>query len=182
MELMSLEIIMGCMFSGKSTELIRRVHRFQSIGKRVCVINHTTDTRTDDAVETHYGEKVSALKYVHLMNFIEVGHALTYDVICIDEAQFFGDLFSSVITLVDIYGLHVIVAGLSGDFQRNHFGEMHLLIPKADDIHFCKAYCGLCKDVNKPAVFTKRLTDSKELVDIGASGKYVAVCRKCYLV
>ena len=96
---------MGCMFSGKSTELIRRVHRFQSIGKRVCVINHTTDTRTDDAVQTHYGEKVSALKYVHLMNFINVGHALTYDVICIDEAQFFGDLFSSVITLVDIYGL-----------------------------------------------------------------------------
>ena len=93
------------------------------------MINHTTDTRTDDAVQTHYGEKVSALKYVHLMNFIEVGHALTYDVICIDEAQFFGDLFSSVITLVDIYGLHVIVAGLSGDFQRNHFGEMHLLIP-----------------------------------------------------
>ena len=55
-------------------------------------------------METHYGEKVSALKYVHLRNFIEVGHALTYDVICIDEAQFFGDLFSSVITLVDIYG------------------------------------------------------------------------------
>ena len=106
-ELMSLEIIMGCMFSGKSTELIRRIHRFQSIGKRVCVINHTTDTRTDDAVQTHYGEKVSALKYVHLMNFIEVGHALTYDVICIDEAQFFGDLFSSVITISQKKALNI---------------------------------------------------------------------------
>ena len=59
----------------------------------------------------------------------------------------------------------MIVAGLSGDFQGNHFGEMHLLIPKADDIHFCKAYCGLCKDVNKPAVFTKRL--SKSTIRVG---------------
>ena len=119
---------MGCMFSGKSTELIRRVHRFQSIGKRVCVINHTTDTRTDDAVQTHYGEKVSALKYVHLMNFIEVGHALTYDVICID------DVFRGLVFFGDYVGRYIRVArdcgwGLSGDFQRNHFGEMHLLIP-----------------------------------------------------
>ena len=178
---MSLELILGCMFSGKSTELIRRVRRYQSIGKKVCVINHNADTRTGDKVETHYGDTVKALKCVHLSNFMNSGTFTAFEVICIDEAQFFGDLYDMVMSMVDLYGLHVIVAGLSGDFQRNHFGEIHRLIPKADDIHFCKAYCGMCKDMNKPAVFTMRLSKSVELVEVGASDKYVAVCRKCYL-
>ena len=177
---MSLELIIGCMFSGKSTELIRRIRRFQSIGKKVCVINHNSDIRTTDKVETHYGDNLKALKYVHLMNFINVDDACTYDVICIDEGQFFGDLYASVMILVEVYGLHVIVAGLNGDYKRESFGDMLKLVLKTDDIHFCKAYCGLCKNGTE-ATFTKRISDGKDQVDVGASDKYIAVCRKCYL-
>ena len=172
---------MGCMFSGKSTELIRRIRRFQSIGKKVCVINHNSDTRTTDKVETHYGDTIKAIKYVHLMNFINVGDACIYDVICIDEGQFFGDLCTSVMILVEVYGLHVIVAGLSGDYRREPFGDILKLILKAEDVMFCTAYCGICKD-GTVAPFTKRISDGKDQVDVGASDKYIAVCRKCYLL
>lgn len=178
---MSLELIIGCMFSGKSTELIRRIRRFQSIGKSVCVLNHNNDTRTEDKVETHYGDGIHSLKYTNLMNFVNtIQDNDTYDVICIDEAQFFGDLLVGVKVLVDVQRYHVIIAGLSGDYRRNNFGDIHKLIPLADDIQLCKAYCGICKDVNVMATNTKRIAGGKELVEVGASDKYVAVCRNCY--
>ena len=178
---MSLELIMGCMFSGKTTELIRRIRRFQSIGKKVCVINHNADTRTTDKVETHYGDNVKAMKYVHLMNFVnDYSNTQTYDVICIDEGQFFGDLYKAVLTLVEGYDLKVIVAGLSGDYRREPFGDILKLILKADDFMFCTAYCGICKD-GTVAPFTKRISEGKEQVDVGAGDKYIAVCRSCYI-
>jgi thymidine kinase len=176
---MSLELIVGCMFSGKSTELIRRIRRFQSIGKRVCVINHAKDTRTDDKVQSHHGDNVKAMKMDHLLNFVNSMEDM-YDVICIDEGQFFDDLYASVMYLVDVRGIPVIVAGLNADYRREPFGDMLRLIVKSDDVMFCKAYCGMCKD-GTVAAFTKRLSDSQALVDVGASDKYVAVCRKCYL-
>lgn len=177
---MSLKLIIGCMFSGKSTELIRRIRRFQSIGKRVCVINHEADARTDDKVQTHYGDNVKAMKMDHLLDFVNSMEDV-YDVICIDEGQFFDDLYASVMYLVDVCGIPVIVAGLNGDYRREPFGDMLKLFVKADDVMFCKAYCGMCKD-GTLAAFTKRLTDSHVLVDVGSSDKYVAVCRKCYLI
>ena len=169
------------MFSGKTTELLRRIRRFKSIEKRVCVINHHSDTRTGDKIETHYGDNVESLKYVHLMNFVNGKYkGYEYDVICIDEAQFFGDLHMAVKILVDVYNVQVIVFGLSGDYKRKNFGQMHCLVPWAEDIVLCKAYCGMCKD-GTTATFTKRLGGGKSQVDVGASDKYVAVCRKCYL-
>jgi thymidine kinase len=177
---MSLELIIGCMFSGKSTELIRRIRRYQSIGKKVCVINHNADTRTDNKVQTHYGDNIDSLKYAHLMNFVNVEQSKHFDVVCIDEAQFFHDLYASIIVMVEEYNIKVIVAGLSGDYNLDNFGAIHKLIPYADDIHLCKAYCGNCKD-GTVATFTKRLSDGKKQVEIGADDKYMAVCRKCYL-
>ena len=179
---MSLELIIGCMFSGKTSELIRRIRRFESIGKKVCVINHNSDTRTDNKIQTHYGDNVESLKYTDLLNFVnDFPNTQTYDVICIDEAQFFNDLYIGVCCLVDAYRLQVIVAGLNGDYKRNPFGEIPKLIPVADDILMCKAYCGVCKEVDRLATFTKRISDSKEQVVVGASDKYVAVCRDCFL-
>jgi thymidine kinase len=168
------------MFSGKSTELIRRIRRFQSIGKDVCIINHQSDTRTGDKVETHYGDGVEALKYVHLMNFVNGTNAQAYDVICVDEGQFFGDLYQAVMMMVEGYRLQVVVAGLSGDFRREPFGDILRLIIKAEDVLFCKAYCGICKD-GTLAPFTKRISEGKKQVDVGDSDKYTAVCRACYL-
>ena len=99
---MSLNLIIGCMFSGKSTELIRRIRRFQSIGKRVCVINHELDNRTTGGVATHYGHNVDSLRYSLLINFVNIYDLSNYDVICIYEGQFFDDLRTAVKTLVKV--------------------------------------------------------------------------------
>jgi len=176
---MSLELIIGCMFSGKTSELIRRIRRYESIGKNVCVINHSKDTRTDKKIKSHNNDSIISLKYEKLMNFV-YSIKEPYDVICIDEAQFFDDLFVSVQTLVDVKRFHVIVAGLNGDYRRCNFGQIHELLPLADDIHHCKAFCGLCKDGKQLAIHTKRLSSGKDVVDVGAADKYVAVCRDCY--
>lgn len=178
---MSLNLIIGCMFSGKSTELIRRIRRFQSIGKRVCVINHELDNRITGGVTTHYGDNVDSLRYSLLMNFVNIYDLSNYDVICIDEGQFFDDLRTAVKALVEVYNLQVVVAGLSSDFRREPFGDMLPLMLIADDIKFCKAYCGICRD-GTLASFTKRLSSTTAQVDVGSKDKYLAVCRKCYLV
>lgn len=178
---MSLQLIVGCMFSGKSTELIRRIRRFQSIGKRVMVVNHTLDNRDGSSnVATHYGDNVDSLKYSNLMNFVNIYNLSNYDVVCIDEGQFFDDLRLGVKTMVEGYNLQVIVAGLSSDFRREPFGDIMSLMLIADDVLFCKAYCGICKN-GTLAPFTKRTSATRAQVEVGSKDKYIAVCRKCYL-
>ena len=56
------EVILGCMFSGKSTELLRRTNRYRAIGKKVLLINHTYDSRTDESIQTHSNMKQTAIK------------------------------------------------------------------------------------------------------------------------
>lgn len=181
---MSLHLIIGCMFSGKSTELIRRVRRLKAIGRRVIVLNHIIDDRygESDICSTHYGDGISAIKISKLKNFLiryESWQSLGVDVVCIDEAQFFGDLYDGVFQLVEKYKLYVIVAGLSGDYKRDNFGEMYRLFPLADTIVKLDAYCGVCND-GTIAPFTKKLDSGDKQVDVGSSDKYIAVCRKCF--
>ena len=156
---MPLELIIGCMFSGKTTELHRRAMRHRAIGRRVLVA--TPDTRaTRRAAET-------TIASVEDIDFAR------YDVVALDEAQF-----------VDVLGLvpHLettlcIVAGLNGSFQRKPFGNLLQLVPHADDVVFCKALCARCRD-GTPATFSKRLGASTALVDVG--DHYAPVCRKCF--
>lgn len=171
---MSLELIMGSMYSGKSTELMRRVYRLQSIGMRCLVINHTNDTRVDgDFIQTHDGTKLSAIKTDDII-MVGVGQ---YDAVAIDEAQFFTDLKVAVRLMVN-KNKHVIVAGLNGDFQRQKFGEILDLIPFADDVTFTRAICKICAYPGRAASFTKRLNSATETVSVGSN--YIAVCRMCY--
>lgn len=185
---MSLELIIGGMYSGKSTELIRRVRCLSAIGKHVLVVNSVLDDRYNDmdVCTTHYGDKTQAIKLRKLTNLtsrmlIKGADGVTLpDVVAVDEAQFFPDLFEAVCTMVDSLQVSVMVAGLVGDFKRNHFGEIHRLLPLADDVHMCRAYCHGCCDGTK-ASFTKRLYGGDGQVEVGSTNKYIAVCRKCYL-
>lgn len=173
---MALELIIGSMYSGKSTELMRRIARLKSIGMRCLVINHANDTRVDgDYVQSHDGKKVAAVK----TNDLLLTNIRPYDAIAIDEAQFFNNLKTAVITMVETHNKHVIVAGLSGDYQRNAFGEILELVPLADSVEFKRALCAKCCHPGRPASFTKRISDEKDLVSVG--GTYMAVCRICYL-
>lgn len=174
---MSLELIVGCMYSGKSTELMRRVNRYKCIGKRVLVVNHALDTRysKDPVMVTHSGEQMDAIKVDDLKWVVPIN----YDVIAIDEGQLFKELYNRVMYFVEVMNLNVIVAGLNGDYKRQNFGEIYKLYPVASSIHHCLALCSQCKD-GTPGMFTYRITDETDQLLIGSEEMYIAVCRRCF--
>ena len=181
-----LELIIGNMFSGKSSELIRRINREKCINKRIIVINYCLDNRySNNSIATHDSIKVKCLKINKLSEF-QIGMINDYDSFFIDEGQFFSDLYSFVKDLVDIHKKHVIVSGLDGDYNRNTFGDIIKLIPICDNIDKLSSYCNKCNN-GTLAPFTKRipkLNDSScqdNVLDIGGSEKYIPVCRYHYL-
>lgn len=161
------------MFSGKTTELLRRVDKLIAIKKKVMIIRHPIDTRVKNGyVKTHSGKVKIAVEFDSLKD----APYKDYDAIAIDEGQFFDDILDIIPHLDSTL---ILIAGLNGSFNRKNIGHLHKLIPHADDIIFKKAYCASCKDIT-PAVFSKRLTDSTKEIEVGAADKYMAVCRKCF--
>jgi thymidine kinase len=176
-----LEIIIGNMFSGKSTELIRRFNREKTLQKKIMVVNYYLDSRysLDDNVVTHDKNSISGIKLTKLYTLLEPEVLNKYDSFFIDEGQFFTDLYSVVIKLVDIHKKHVIVAGLDGDYNRNKFGDIISLIPLSDTVDKLCAYCNKCND-GTYGPFTKKFSNNSELIEIGGKDLYIPVCRYHY--
>lgn len=168
-----LEVIMGNMFSGKSTELTRRVKRHKAVGCSVLVVNSAKDVRDQgDVVKTHDSTTMSCLKTNNLSSCLNTNST----VIAVDEAQFFTGLRDFVEKALAA-GKHVIVAGLDGDFQQRKFGEILDIIPLADEVVKLTALCMDCLD-GTPGPFTKRIVCGTEQELVGAADMYKAVCRK----
>jgi len=179
---MSIELIIGCMYSGKTTEFIRRIRAYQTLKTPVFIITHASDTRysAEAHVATHNSHIVPAHHATtHLLPCIEMFHFKEAKVIFVEEAQFQPDLFDFVLLAANTYGKKVIVCGLDGDFQLNPFEQVVRLIPHAE--HVCKMYalCKMCGD-GTPAAFSKRIVQSVERELVGSAGVYEAVCRKHY--
>lgn len=181
-----LEIIMGCMYSGKSTEVIRRIKRLKTLKKNVMVINNSLDTRYTNGemgfIATHNKECEPCISADKLLNLIKTQSYRDADVIIVEEAQFFNDLYDFVVESVDIYSKHVIVSGLDGDSERKPFGDILRLIPHAEKVSKLSALCLECNDGTE-AFFSKRLIyeDMSSQISVGSNDKYIAVCRKHYL-
>ena len=173
-----IEVIIGPMFSGKSTELIRRTSCYKAIGKKILRINHLNDTRTDDNIQTHSNIKKNAIKVSSLMTLVNNSKFISSEVIGIDEAQFFDDLYEFIITIEPL-GKIIIVSGLDGDFKRRPIGQILQIIPLCDEVVKLHALDMVDKD-GSPGIFTKRLSENNELIVIGAEDKYMAVSRKNY--
>ena len=175
---MSLELILGCMYSGKTTEILRIVNSLKHINEYPIIIKPKIDNRySDNKICTHNKQEYECQTIEYLNEFKNPFHK---KYIIIEEAQFFNDLLLFVIDLVEIKGKNVIVVGLDGDSNRENFGEIHKLYPLCDEIVKLKAYCSLCKN-GTPGIFSKRLSDKKDTILVGPDGDYIAVCRKCYL-
>lgn len=151
-----LEVILGPMFSGKTTTLLTR-----AMGKTV-IINHVLDTRCM-GVKTHDGVEASALKCNVLPMKVDA------DTLLVDEAQFFDSLDG-----VETLAPNVVVAGLSGDYKREPFGRILGLIPKADKVTILTAVC----TCGAPAPFTKRVSDEKNLISVQST--YIPKCGTCF--
>lgn len=200
----TLELIIGPMFSGKSTELVRRLTIFSEVGFKVLYINNSLDVRANSGVfsthnpnsnvkETPNFKMISVASLSSVFSFSDAKlkketlkcslKIEEYDVIGIDEAQFFSDLYNKVLELVEIKKKHVIVSGLDGTFERKKFGEILELVPICDTITKLSSCCDICAKNKKqtPGIFSKRKTrDSSEIV-IGSKDSYLAVCRECFI-
>ena len=179
---MSLHLIIGCMFSGKSTEIIKLMNRLEKIDETYMIIKPKVDNRySSTMIYTHdsYQRRCEVRK--ELLPLFENSQYLKSKYIIIEEAQFFEDLKPFILKSVDNDKKNVTVVGLDGDSDRNNFGDIHKLIPICDNIIKLKALCTYCKD-GTDAIFSKRIDkkNQKQLC-VGGSETYIALCRKCYL-
>ena len=132
---MSLELIIGCMYSGKSTELCKRIKRLRNINQSYIIYNSHYDNRYgSNGIYTHDKIYMQCQCSDNLMSHINTEEYKLATYIFIEEAQFFNDLYTFVKTSVEVYQKNVVVIGLDGDSARNNFGQIHLLFPLADDI------------------------------------------------
>jgi len=186
-----LEIIMGTMFSGKTSYLLNKIALFVELNLKVLYINIDFDDRSDLEFSTHNPifnsidfkkkEKINEnLTMIKVRDFSNITFE-SYDIIMIDEAHFFDDIIKFTKKLLD-NKKHVIIATLIADYKGNKFGKVLDLIPICDEIIRLESYCIECskqKKINK-AIYSKRITKNKESIDIGGSDKYIAVCREHY--
>lgn len=174
-----ISLILGCMYSGKSTELVRQVSRYKAIGIQTIIINSERDTRTGLSVSTHSGKTVGAIKLTQLMHFAKMDIFFDYSVIAIDEGHFFNDLLE-FIKYAEPYNKIIIISGLDGDYKREPIGDILKVIPFCDDVVKLKALDMVDKDGSE-AIFSKRIVESDKQFLVGAQESYIAVSRRNYL-
>jgi thymidine kinase len=177
-----LEVICGPMFSGKSEEMIRRLRRAEIAGQSVVIFKPRIDDRYDVAdVVSHAGAR---MRGVPVSSVGEVAdHAKGFDVVGIDEVQFFEPSIVALALEHADRGVRVVVAGLDQDFRRLPFGPIPDLLSYAEFVDKLQAVCHRC---GGPATTTQRLVDgqpapySGETVLVGAAEQYEARCRACH--
>ena len=177
-----LEIILGPMYSGKTSRLVEIYKQCKLCNIPVAVINHSIDTRYDsgDLLSTHDKIKIPCIKTTNLFDIYENEDVYFSKVILINEGQFFPDLYHFVKDMIsNINKKKVYICGLDGDFERQKFGEILDLIPLCDKVTKLTSICSLCKNGN-PGIFSKRISDEKEQTLVG-SDNYIPVCRICYV-
>ncbi len=181
----SLEVVCGCMFSGKSEELIRRVKRAQIAKQEVQVFQHSLDERYGQGcISSHSGGSAKAITVPSAADIEPLVTPAT-DVVAIDEVQFYDDAIVAVCNRLADRKLRVIVAGLDMDFRGEPFGPMPDLMAVADRVDKLEAICVVC---GAPAVRTQRLIDGRpanyddDVILVGAEEIYEARCRACHQV
>ena len=161
------------MFSGKSTELIRRLKRYQIARYECLIVKYANDVRYDeDNIATHDKQTAKAVKATQLSKL----KTDPYDVIAVDEGQFFPDLVEFCEAAAET-GKTVLVAALDGTYQRKGFSNILELIPLAEHVSKLTAVCMLCFG---EGAFTKRISNDEGVEVIGGADKYMAVCRSCH--
>jgi thymidine kinase len=194
----------GSMFGGKSTCLIAEITRYIDIikycqFKKPLLINSKIDDRDNSNVISSHSSSYNGISkdidIIAVKNLSEV-NVNGYQVIGIDEAQFFSDLYETVVQWLK-KGKKIYFAGLVGDYKQNQFGDIHKLLPLVNDIKFCAAVCSDCLSEyikngsiltpeilsTMKASFTKKISGKQNegnnvQIDVGSEDKYRPSCRK----
>ena len=181
-----LEVIIGPMFSGKTSRLVEIYNQCVFCNISCLVLNHQLDNAKsgsgcENILVTHNSKKIPCTYCDDtLMSTLDNIEISKYDVILINEGQFFSDLYISVEYLLNSVGKNtkIYVCGLDGDFKREKFGQILDIIPICDSICKLNSLCAICRN-GTFASFTKRITDSTNQTLIGDEN-YIPVCRNCY--
>jgi thymidine kinase len=173
-----IEVIVGSMFSGKSEELIRRLNRARIARQKVQVFKPTIDLRySDEEIASHSGLKHLSLPVKSTAEMMKHVNEDT-QVIGIDEGQFFDMELVDAVNELARSGKRVIVAGLDQDYTGKPFEPMPQLLSIAEFITKTHAICVKC---GSTANYSQRTVESEARVEVGASDKYEARCRKCFV-
>ena len=170
-------LIIGPLFSGKTTTLRDLCERYTIAGKKCLLIKYLSDNRySKDKIITHSGLECNqiTINTKLLENIDQTVH--NYDIIGIDEIQFYEDAPKYCDKWAN-NGLIVICAGLNGTFERKEFPIISKLIPLTEKIIQKHA---VCRETGYNATFSYRLSNNKNVIDIGGSDKYIAVDREIF--
>jgi thymidine kinase len=187
-----LDIILGTMFSGKTTWILSKIAKIAELNYSILYVNIDFDNRSETIFSTHnpfFDTQVDFIKKESIKNNVNMIKSKTllnlnidnYDLIIIDESHFFEDLVEFVNKSLDL-NKYIIVAGLIADYKGNKFGKTLDLIPFCTNIERLHAYCSECAKDKKCCIAThsKRIVKSRKSIEIGGSEKYIPVCRFHY--
>ena len=173
-----IEVITGCMFSGKTEELIRRLRRAQIAKQKVKIFKPKIDSRySKNSIVSHNEQSLPSILIENIIEVVE--QASDVQVIGIDEAQFFNEEIVHICNKLASQGKRVIVAGLDQDYTGKPFEPIPQLLAIAEYITKQHAICVVC---GNPADKTQRKTTESERVIVGAADIYEARCRKCHYI
>ena len=195
-----LEVIVGPMFSGKTELLIAKLHRAQYAKKRIRIIKPAHDTRTQGFIAsravnpdgtTEVTDKLSAVMVRNEKDFLRVVGPADFDVLAVDEAQFFpldeplrdslgwfGRAIRGLLRERRDTHLRIIVAGLDMDFAEQPFGPIPGLLAIADQVEKLTGVCMVCG--SDSGYVSQRLIAGEQQLVVGDAGEYQVRCRACY--
>lgn len=175
---MSLEIVIGPMFSGKSTYALSYIRKQRAINKNIIVIKPNIDTRysQDSVMITHNNERCPCILWDVENQLGPIEQILNADCVVFEEAQFFKGLSKFIGWFIRAHKKNILIVGLDADWKQRPFGEIIDCIPWASSVIKLHALCCECKD-GTIAPYTRRIhTGNSEQVDVGGAEKYQAVC------
>jgi len=171
-----IEVICGSMFSGKTEELIRRLKRARIANLKVEIFKPGIDTRYDvDKIVSHDENAILSTPVDNSQKILLLAQGV--DVVGVDEAQFFDPEIADVCDELAFRGIRVIVAGLDMDYTGKPFGQMPLLMAKADYVTKLHAICMRCGNI---ASYSHRKIPNDDQVMLGEKDVYEPLCRYCY--
>nr|WP_204402008.1 thymidine kinase [Alkaliphilus hydrothermalis] len=180
----SIEIIVGPMYAGKSEELIRRINRAQIAELKVLAFKPKIDQRySSDCIASHNGKQTPCIPIETTDAMLEIIEKEEFDVLAIDEIQFFDEKIIEACQRVADQGKRVICSGLDMDFKAEPFKIVPAMMAIAEHVMKLTAICMVCKD---PATRTQRLVNGQPakytdpIILVGAKEAYEARCRKCH--
>jgi thymidine kinase len=189
----SIALYTGPMFSGKSSSMLQRVHRYAFADYRCVLVKYEKGDRygaKTDVFDTHsdlkhtsgdspQGERPKwpgAVRVVSLKSLTDLKLAADERVVAIDEGQFFSDLVRQCDQLAE-QGYTVLVAALDGKANGESFEQVCELVSRSEEVYKLQAVCMVCR--KRPASFTRRLVPSDVVIEVGSTDKYLACCRQC---